>query len=771
MSRSAKVNPRLYEDVVAHPDDDAPRLAYADWCEKNGQADRARFIRGQCRLARLPQDDPARRTLQAEMDPLYYRHGVSWVGREFCGSGVTWQFARGFPECVSFGGVTALESMQATMFRHPVRRIGFYALRSVSRLASCPALARIRELQLTSGCNLSEEGLRVLVGSSHIGSLTWLKLAHNRIGPGGARLLAGWPALAPLRYLELNSTDVGDEGLIALAGSPHFRQLTRIDLRHNKIGPAGFRAFAETGCWPRLQVLQLANNNAGDEDARQLSRARQWTALMELNLSYNRIGDEGMIALAGARHLAGLRFLHLGGNGIGDAGAIALAGAGHLGQLRSLSLFSNLIGDEGALALGRSPHFAELRELHLFGIAARPEVGEAVQNRYRVQEPGLLDNVGKPAAAMTAAPAEPPPLQTGVGPADENGLLRAIIDDPDDDVPRRIFADWLEENGEPQRGELIRLQCDPSSWQQTHGRRQALTRAIFARFPGVMQEQVQVGRCWFDRGLLTVVTNMRTFQSRVFQEQAPTWARQQRVHGLMLLGTTKHWKKVADAAVLEAFHELDLRSNDLQDAGLGALLGSPHLAGLHTLRLFNNRVRHGLVTLARSTTLPRLRRLELPNNHVSLESLHALAGWPAAQRLTTLDLQCNHLNAAEVSVLCNSPHLTGLVRLNLQYCGIGDNGARVLAGSPHLDGLRHLELTHTGIGDSGARLLAESPYLRRLQTLNLGNNLITDEGAEVLASSPMMSEMQRLVLASSKVSEGALARLRQRLGERLVVNH
>src|SRR5262249_34905741 len=30
---------------------------------------------------------------------------------------------------------------------------------------------------------------------------------------------------------------------------------------------------------------------------------------------------------------------------------------------------------------------------------------------------------------------------------------------PDDDTPRLVLADWLEENGEPERAEFIRIQC------------------------------------------------------------------------------------------------------------------------------------------------------------------------------------------------------------------------------------------------------------------------------------------------------------------------
>jgi len=42
---------------------------------------------------------------------------------------------------------------------------------------------------------------------------------------------------------------------------------------------------------------------------------------------------------------------------------------------------------------------------------------------------------------------------------DEQGLLRAIREDPADLTPRLIYADWLDEHGDPARAEFIRLQC------------------------------------------------------------------------------------------------------------------------------------------------------------------------------------------------------------------------------------------------------------------------------------------------------------------------
>src|SRR5579871_4647268 len=43
---------------------------------------------------------------------------------------------------------------------------------------------------------------------------------------------------------------------------------------------------------------------------------------------------------------------------------------------------------------------------------------------------------------------------------DELAFLAAIKEDPDNDLPRLIFADWLDENRQPERAELIRVQVE-----------------------------------------------------------------------------------------------------------------------------------------------------------------------------------------------------------------------------------------------------------------------------------------------------------------------
>ena len=44
--------------------------------------------------------------------------------------------------------------------------------------------------------------------------------------------------------------------------------------------------------------------------------------------------------------------------------------------------------------------------------------------------------------------------------SDGEALFRAICEQPREDMPRLVYADWLQENGRPERAEFIRLQCE-----------------------------------------------------------------------------------------------------------------------------------------------------------------------------------------------------------------------------------------------------------------------------------------------------------------------
>src|SRR5262245_37828342 len=57
---------------------------------------------------------------------------------------------------------------------------------------------------------------------------------------------------------------------------------------------------------------------------------------------------------------------------------------------------------------------------------------------------------------------------------DVDAFMRSIIENPDDDAPRLVFADSLEENGDSERAEFIRLQIESEPLPEWDSRRELL---------------------------------------------------------------------------------------------------------------------------------------------------------------------------------------------------------------------------------------------------------------------------------------------------------
>ncbi len=138
-------------DIVAHPDDDAPRLIYADYLDDQGQPERAEFIRVQCALARWPCEcddvervyhDECRCKEKAELQRreqglnAYLSEWSAALPGVLCGGGpnlvvkygadgrgIDYHFRRGFVERVSCPCAAWLEHGQAVVRQQPVQRV------------------------------------------------------------------------------------------------------------------------------------------------------------------------------------------------------------------------------------------------------------------------------------------------------------------------------------------------------------------------------------------------------------------------------------------------------------------------------------------------------------------------------------------------------------------------------------------------------------------------------------------------------------------------
>ena len=116
--------------VIAAPTDDLPRLVYADWCDENGQPERAEFIRVQCTLAR-PDGLSAERLaeLRIREQTLLDIHGEAWLaplrarGEPLFSPRTHGQFHRGFVETVWMPAAEFLANADRLFERCPVREL------------------------------------------------------------------------------------------------------------------------------------------------------------------------------------------------------------------------------------------------------------------------------------------------------------------------------------------------------------------------------------------------------------------------------------------------------------------------------------------------------------------------------------------------------------------------------------------------------------------------------------------------------------------------
>src|SRR5262245_39367867 len=85
------------ESILETPEDDVPRLIYADWLEDHGDHDRAEFIRLQIQEEKTARYSLQWDEMQARINELQRRYRAHWVADlpEWAASIV--QFRRGFP--------------------------------------------------------------------------------------------------------------------------------------------------------------------------------------------------------------------------------------------------------------------------------------------------------------------------------------------------------------------------------------------------------------------------------------------------------------------------------------------------------------------------------------------------------------------------------------------------------------------------------------------------------------------------------------------------
>ncbi len=352
---------------------------------------------------------------------------------------------------------------------------------------------------------------------------------------------------------------------------------------------------------------------------------------------------------------------------------------------------------------------------------------------------------------------------------DRAALLAGIAADPDNDLRRLVFADWLDDHGEPERAEFVRLQIegrritDPDALKPYDARVRELFRdhvadwfapflqaldpqrhipTGYAVFPGGARQCVisaardtppvpgylrsaSVGRGFIESLSLDLAAFPAgsAIGAALAHEPVPTLY-------AFLSGDHREWTRFSEPG-LRHVTELTLceaTNSAPLVAALAAFLDS-HLPAVRTFAL--------------RTRNPDAQPRRLPA--VPAATVQAFAESPLAYRVTNLSLD---LDDAGLRMLCRSDWLQ-LDKLTVTGT-ITRAGVLALNAARFAPTLRSLELS-ARMGDEGVAALAAGTRFAKLVELDLSGNDLTDAGLRALAAARFLPQLEVLDLSENGI--------------------
>lgn len=605
----------LLAAILAAPDDDAPRLIYADWLDERGQPERAAFIRLQVERARLPKFDPRREVLARRAERLFDRHGANWVRELPRIDGITWgEFDRGFPRGVIARTLADFELAAghlAAVAPIDTLEIRGDSPRRLSRTRPHPALRVLRATQSALTDRPEEFFDAPLLSTLHTLEVRGL---GPEVADDGVTALARSRRVENLRELVLDESAIGYDGLVALAGARGLRRLTRLSIRGDgsrfgadlEIRSDAVEALADSHVFARLEALDLSGHEIDDDAIAFLVQSPHLVNLRELNLAGNELTAGGLEVLEEQGWEVRLECLDLSRNQIGDRGARRLAESEVLNELVRLTLDRCEIGPDGADALAGADWFPAIRALSLNDNAIGPGVRAIAAAGAELGELRLRNNDLGSAGARAVA-----------GSAPLGGLL--ILD---------VSANGLGSEGvrllgsSPHLTQLAVLDVAFNGMPKEAGLVEPAMTAL-ARFAATLVSLRLDGNPLNTPGVLGLVTEVE-------------WAQLAEL-GLRHCGiNAPALAYLARDGQFPNLTRLALAGNGVDPKGLGQLLAGPFVAGLTHLDLAFNHLLNDGVRLIAKADLPWLRWLSLENNHVRGTGFNALIRSQKQPRLVTL---------------------------------------------------------------------------------------------------------------------------------------
>ena len=415
----------------------------------------------------------------------------------------------------------------------------------------------------------------------------------------------------------------------------------------------------------------------------------------------------------------------------------------------------------------------------------------------RARGPSARSSVYSPGPASNISSAMTDP--------DHDALLRAIVRHADDDTPRLVDADWLEENGRGEEGEFVRVQCrlasaepDDPEYPALTDREEELRTWLGTHAPGPRPTvpgglSVEGGNRWwtytyrgfprflefdgYERYGAKAMRALASAVERAFDVLPTRWL-------VVRYITLAQLRALLKYPVLAGLSHLTVQLSATEDGDGAArlLAGCRHLRHLRGLSLAFGFGEAGCAALAAAPwgglewfsptcheiTPAGVRALsgaewfrnarELRLNHGLPDgSFDALARLPAFPRLHSLDLTQTAFSEPAWQTFARSRAFPALGRLQLSYSELSGGQFDALAACT--SGLRVLGLRSCGLPPGTGAALAAAPWAAALRSLDLSNNGLPAADVKAIASCRAFGELRHLRLSNNTLAPTVLSAL------------
>jgi uncharacterized protein (TIGR02996 family) len=342
---------------------------------------------------------------------------------------------------------------------------------------------------------------------------------------------------------------------------------------------------------------------------------------------------------------------------------------------------------------------------------------------------------------------------------DHDAMFRAICAEHEDDTPHLAFADWFDENDQPERAEFIRAQVEYERLLNDGSDSQAVYDFLVVR-----DEVTRQAAKWelIDAGIARRLTLAARIEELRYAHGAAWAADLPSDCGVQWLGFHRGFVtqvgvtnfgllfKYADI-VKRAAPPVELICTELSAQAAEGLIKAgllPWIRGLH----IQHECADGLYTLGTHPAAAGIRRLTIGSGGDDELLATALAGSPHWAGLRSLSFDEMWFDPAPAETLFRATHLRGLTTLRMEGNGWTAETVRAFTDA-EFSKLTDLRFANAGLDDKAITLLANAPSLGTVRYFDVAGNNVTGRGASALLCSPHLKGMAVISLAENPVRE------------------